>query len=103
MAGGSKLGQRSGNVEVRRVAQGDGVHLARGHQAAKHFAHLAARGQRSQEHLHLFHAGGNDGLQIDGSKHGDGGDLRSGCAFGNGLLEASAQQLPLGRSGPEPG
>ena len=91
-----ELGQRPSHVEVRCVAQRDGVHLTGGHQPAKHFAHLAASGQRSQEQLDLFHAGGDDGLQVDGSEHRDRGDLRGGCAFGNGLLEADAQQLPLG-------
>jgi len=70
-----ELRQRASYIELRRVAHGDGVHLPRGYQAAQHFAHLAAGGQRSQEHLHLFHAGGDDGLQVDGGEHGDGGDL----------------------------
>ena len=71
------------------------MHLPGSHQSAKHFAHFAAGGQRSQEHLNLFHAGGDDCLQIDGSEHGDRGDLRGGGTLGNGLLEARAQQLPL--------
>ena len=96
MAGDCELGQRSRDVEVRRMAERDGVNLACGDQSAQNFAHLAARGERSKEHLDLFHAGGDHGLQVDGGKHGDRGDLRGGSAFGDGLLEAGAQQLPFG-------
>ncbi len=72
------------------------MYLAGGYQAAKHLADLAAGGQWGQEQLNLFHARGDHGLQIDGGKHGDGRNLGGGGAFGNGLLEASAEQLPLG-------
>jgi hypothetical protein len=94
--GNSKLGQRSSYIKVRCVAHRDGVHLARGNQAAQHFAHLAARGQRREEQFDLFHAGGDHSLQIDGGEHRDRSDLRGGGAFGNGFLETVAQQLPLG-------
>jgi hypothetical protein len=73
------------------------MHLAGGHQAAKHFAYFAARGERRQEQLDVFHAGRDHGLQVDGGKHRDRRYLRGGCAFGNGFLEALAKQLPLGR------
>jgi hypothetical protein len=45
------------------------MYLARGYQTAQDFAHLAAGRERSQKHLDLFHAGGDNGLQIDGGKH----------------------------------
>jgi hypothetical protein len=45
------------------------MNLARGYQTTKDFAHLAAGRERSQKHLDLFHAGGDDSLQIDGGKH----------------------------------
>ena len=77
------------------MSQRDGVDLARGDQAAQHFTHLAAGGERRQEQLDLFHAGGNHRLQVNRSKHRDGGHLRGGGAFGNGFLEAQAKQLPL--------
>jgi hypothetical protein len=73
------------------------MHLAGGHQTAEHFANLAARSERSQEQLDLFHAGRDDSLQIDGGKHGNRRHLRGGGAFGNGFLIARPQQLPLGR------
>ncbi len=71
--------------------------LAGGDQAAQHFAHLASCGQRSQEELNLFHAGGDYRLKIDGGKHRNGRDLRRRGAFGDGLLIAMAKKLPLGR------
>ena len=95
--GRGKLRQSAGNIKVGRVAQRDGVNLARGHQAAQHLAHLAAGGERGQEQLDLFHAGGDHRLQVDGGKHRDGRHLGGGGAFGNGFLETQAQQLPLGR------
>jgi hypothetical protein len=82
---------------MRRVAKRDGVHLTGGYQPAKHLANLAASGKRRQEQLDLFHAGRDNGLQIDGGKHRDRSYLRGGCAFCNGFLEARAEQLPLGR------
>jgi hypothetical protein len=72
------------------------VYLTGGHQAAEHFADLAARSERGQEELNLFHAGRDDGLQIDGRENRNGRDLRGRGAFGNCLLETRAQQLPLG-------
>ena len=81
------------------MAQRDGVHLAGGHQAAEHFAHLAARRQRGQEQLDLFHAGGDHRLQIDGGKHRNGRDLRGGSAFGDGLLEAHGAAAATWRAG----
>jgi hypothetical protein len=70
--------------------------LARRKQAAKHFAHFAAGGQGRKKQLHFFHARRNHCLQIDGGKHRDSGYLRGRGSFGNCLLEASTQQLPLG-------
>jgi hypothetical protein len=77
------------------MAQRDGVYLTGCNQSAQHFTHLAAGSKRREEELYIFHGGGDDGLQIDGSENRDGGDLRGGCALGNGLLEALAEQLPL--------
>jgi hypothetical protein len=45
------------------------MYLARGDQSAENFAHLAAGRERSQKHLNLFHAGGDNCLQVDGGKH----------------------------------
>ena len=78
------------------MAERNGVDLASGDQAAQNFTDLAACCERGQEHLHFFHACGDDCLQVDRSKHGDGGDLRSGRALSNRLLEARAEELPFG-------
>jgi hypothetical protein len=72
-----------------------GVDLARGHQTTQHLAHLAAGGERGQEQLDIFHAGGNHRLQVNRGQHGDGRNLGGGGAFGNGFLETLAEQLPL--------
>jgi len=77
------------------MPQRDGVDLAGGDQAAQHFTHLAAGGERRQVELDLFHTGGDHCLQVNRGKHRDGGHLRSGGAFCNGFLEAQAEQLPL--------
>jgi hypothetical protein len=71
------------------------VDLARGYQAAQYLAYLAAGGERGQEQLHIFHAGGNHRLQVNGGKYGDGSHLGGGGAFSYGLLETLAEQLPL--------
>jgi hypothetical protein len=47
------------------MADGERVDLPRRHQPAKHFAHLAASRQGSQEQLNLFHARRDYGLEID--------------------------------------
>jgi hypothetical protein len=60
-----ELRQCAGNVKVRRMAQGNSMHLARSHQAAKYFANLAPCRKRSQEELDIFHAGRDDCLQIN--------------------------------------
>jgi hypothetical protein len=73
------------------------MHLASGYESAKYLANFAASGKRRQEKLDLFHAGRDNGLQIDGGKHRDRRHLRSGCAFGNGFLVTCAKQLPFGR------
>jgi hypothetical protein len=51
------------------MAQGNGMYLTRSDQAAKDFTHLAAGSKRGQEQLNLFHAGGDNRLQVDRSKH----------------------------------
>ncbi len=66
------------------------------YQAAKHFPHFAAGSERGQEEFDFFHAGGDDGLQIDRRKYRNCRDLRGGSTFCDGLLKALAQQLPLG-------
>jgi hypothetical protein len=45
------------------------MHLASGYESAKYLANFAASGKRRQEKLDLFHAGRDNGLQIDGGKH----------------------------------
>jgi hypothetical protein len=71
--------------------------LTRGDKATQYFAHLAPRGQRGEEELNLFHAGGDYGLEIDGGKHRNRRDLRRRGAFSDGLLIAMAKKLPFGR------
>ncbi len=79
------------------MAHVGGVYLASGGQSAHNFANLAARCERGEEEFHIFHAGGDDSLQVDGGEDADGRDLRGGRAFGDGLLEALTKRLPEGR------
>jgi len=91
-----ELWQGPGYVEVRRVSEGDGVDLPGCDQAANDFAYLAARGERGEEQLHVFHAGSDGGLQVDGGKYRNSRYLRGGSSLGDSALEARAEQLPLG-------
>lgn len=79
------------------MAKRYGMHLPGGDETAEDFAYLAARCERGQEQLDVFHAGSDYGLQVNGREDRDGRDLRSGCSLGNGFLEAEPEQLPLGR------
>src|SRR6185437_157621 len=92
--GRDKLRQSSSDIKMSRLSKLDGVHLARRKQTSQDFAHLAARGQRREKELYFFHAGGDDGLEINGGEHRDRRNLRSGCTLSDSFLKARAQQLP---------
>ena len=64
-----ELRKCSRHVKVRGMAEREGVHLPGRHESTNDFAYFAAGRERGEEQLHIFHAGGDDRLQVDGGKY----------------------------------